>query len=660
MLFQWIARQFKLSIRTTALVEAMLGAVVLCFVFGGVATVSAQSNLSANELGLTDQVQTNTGLASTDIRLVVANIIRVAFGLLGVVFLIIVLYAGFVWMTAGGNDEKIASAKKIMFNGIIGMAVMLSAYAIVSFVISKLLGVGSGTGVDTIATRQEVQSNFFGSSALGSVIKDHYPARDQQNVPRNTRIIITFSAPVLASSFITDTNANGVLGDCQRTDSPTFDWDKDCDKLLVNKEAFTIKRSDTGDEVLGAAVLASGANGKIDTVVIRPISPLGSEQVPVQYAVKIGKAVLFDDSANGNPPILPMRPYEWQFTCSTELDTAPPRVVSVFPKNTAVEDKNSVVQINFSKPMDPTGMQGEFTGGNEARAINGNIIFLKINSSPTPAGSFRLINNYQTLEFTPTEACGVNACGGTVFCMPVTGERDDYQFLVRAANTYNATSFESVPFSGAADASGNALDGNSDGKVQNVPHTGQLFASKTDGGQLTFDNYFWKFTLKNEVDVAAPYIRQITPGPNAENVSANNELSLLFSKTMRVDPMYTIGIEEKPATGESLWHRPLVSRDNTFVRIDHGPFLTESAHYYYPVIDSRVQDVHFNCFYPAKGPNTLLPASPTNPSKASDICNADGTNCCAVSAGSNAFCCNGLINQQDKDACLNALKSASY
>ncbi len=119
------------------------------FVFTAPA-VQAQA-VTPENLGLTSQVQQNIGLASTDIRVVIARIIRVALGLLGIIALVLVIYGGFVFMTAGGDDQKISQGKKILINGVIGLTIILSSYAITSFVISKLVeatgsGVGAGGG----------------------------------------------------------------------------------------------------------------------------------------------------------------------------------------------------------------------------------------------------------------------------------------------------------------------------------------------------------------------------------------------------------------------------------------------------------------------------------------------------------------------------------
>ena len=82
---------------------------------------------------------TATGLSTRDVREVVARIINVAMGLLGIVAVVIILAGGFIWMTAGGNEEKVEKAKKLIFSGIIGLAIILTSFAIARFVISSLV-----------------------------------------------------------------------------------------------------------------------------------------------------------------------------------------------------------------------------------------------------------------------------------------------------------------------------------------------------------------------------------------------------------------------------------------------------------------------------------------------------------------------------------------
>jgi len=96
-------------------------------------------------LGLSNgNVGASTGLGTQDVRQTIGKIINVALSLLGVIVLVIIIYGGFLWMTAGGNDEKVGEAKKWIFGGIIGLVIILSAYAIASFVISNLVTATTG------------------------------------------------------------------------------------------------------------------------------------------------------------------------------------------------------------------------------------------------------------------------------------------------------------------------------------------------------------------------------------------------------------------------------------------------------------------------------------------------------------------------------------
>ena len=99
-------------------------------------TVLAQSNIN---LGLTSDVEGALGLGTQDVRVTIARIINVMMGLLGIIAVVIVLYGGFLWMTAAGNEERIDKAKKMIIAGVIGLAIILSAYAIARFVVDSLV-----------------------------------------------------------------------------------------------------------------------------------------------------------------------------------------------------------------------------------------------------------------------------------------------------------------------------------------------------------------------------------------------------------------------------------------------------------------------------------------------------------------------------------------
>ncbi len=87
----------------------------------------------------------SAGLGETNLVDTIGQIIRVALGFLGVIAVVIILLGGFKWMTAGGNDDKLKKAKQLLFSGIIGLVIILSAYAVASFVISSLVTATSNT-----------------------------------------------------------------------------------------------------------------------------------------------------------------------------------------------------------------------------------------------------------------------------------------------------------------------------------------------------------------------------------------------------------------------------------------------------------------------------------------------------------------------------------
>jgi hypothetical protein len=76
--------------------------------------------------------------ANADLVGIIFKAIQYLLAFLGVVAVVIIIYAGFMWMTAGGNDEKVGKAKKTLMAGLIGLVIILLAYAIATFVIARL------------------------------------------------------------------------------------------------------------------------------------------------------------------------------------------------------------------------------------------------------------------------------------------------------------------------------------------------------------------------------------------------------------------------------------------------------------------------------------------------------------------------------------------
>jgi len=76
---------------------------------------------------------------STSIAGLVGNIVNIFLGLLGVIFVLLLIYGGYTWATAQGDSKKVETAKSTIINSVIGIIICLSAYIVSSFVVSRLL-----------------------------------------------------------------------------------------------------------------------------------------------------------------------------------------------------------------------------------------------------------------------------------------------------------------------------------------------------------------------------------------------------------------------------------------------------------------------------------------------------------------------------------------
>jgi len=85
-----------------------------------------------------------SGLTTISIGYIIATIIRIALSLLAAIFLILIIVAGFQWMTAGGNEQKVEKALARIKTAVIGLIIVLAAYAITVFLFLYLPFSGSG------------------------------------------------------------------------------------------------------------------------------------------------------------------------------------------------------------------------------------------------------------------------------------------------------------------------------------------------------------------------------------------------------------------------------------------------------------------------------------------------------------------------------------
>jgi len=121
---------------------------IFCLSFLSFAPVEAKNlkdSFVTNGQGNTDildntssQAGYDTGVESggTDLYRTFSTVISFALSFLGVIFFILLLYGGFLWMSDQGNEEQVKKAKDLISAAIIGLIIVLSAYAISWFIIN--------------------------------------------------------------------------------------------------------------------------------------------------------------------------------------------------------------------------------------------------------------------------------------------------------------------------------------------------------------------------------------------------------------------------------------------------------------------------------------------------------------------------------------------
>ncbi len=126
---------------------SLLIILTLFFIINGLA-------LAQNPPDLREQIKTNVSQAGInagynvesvgtadpiETAYFIGQIIAIILGFLGVIFLGLIIYSGFQWMTAGGNEETITKAKKRIINSVIGLVIIFTAYLITYFITNVLI-----------------------------------------------------------------------------------------------------------------------------------------------------------------------------------------------------------------------------------------------------------------------------------------------------------------------------------------------------------------------------------------------------------------------------------------------------------------------------------------------------------------------------------------
>lgn len=523
--------------------------VVVFFYFSNVVPVLAQSDIVTQ----TQVVGGATGLGNEDPRVLIARIIRVFIGVLGAVALILVLYGGFLYMTAGGSDDKVTKAKKVLINAAIGLLIILSSYAIVSFIINSLLDATGAGGQGTVS--QEYTPVGYGSGALGRVLQDHFPGVGM-TVPRNTVIMVTFREGIAPSSILTEGFSCEYVSGSHIGDActpPTAPGEDCLCKGSLNTDAVKVYEScasefpngavlpndfdesnrDTpeicndwkGDPPANAGDLVSEGEVTITpdykTFIFNPYGNdvdrhLGTPLHDVGYLVQLTNSIKKLDTRTGVFSGQPGESYTWNFTTNTTVDLTPPFITGVYPVNLDANGqplpagdgdpfvRNTKIRVDFSEPVLPPIYLTQ-TAGNDP---SGNAELFVAAPDKLVEGSFvTALNQYRSVVFEPKGTCGdgdiINSCGERVFCLPADATIKTTVRSVPADNLNggvgpNALTF---PAGGIVDAALNGLDTNGSIGRGNGSLEGDA------------DSFAWSFLTTKQLDLVPPFINTDVVSP---------------------------------------------------------------------------------------------------------------------------------------------------
>lgn len=499
------------------------------------------------------------GVAYPDMRLVVIRVLQIVWLFVATGALGFLVY-GYMLLRGADPDDLYESprAKRMMlYSGIAaGASIIILIILTIAFIVIE-------RGYKTAPQRsggEEFFGGLGGRIALAEKnIRDHYPGRDERNVPRDTTIFITFSEKIKKESVFDTTNA-------------------------VRRDSILIRRTSptqTGDFGVVAATGVLDAFG--NTLKIIPSKPLGEPDQKIFYTVALTSSIL----KFNNEPLFTAGQggYSWQFEVSGLIDTTPPTVESYLPIANSQNPINTLIQATFSEPIDPFTVTPD------------NLVVLSgAQGEQKPiVGVWSVGNGYRTVTFASNAVCGTNQCGSAVFCLPagisVSARLKAASLL--AQNSRDNPNKASFPYSGIVDTAGNSLDG---GGLNGASRNG-----RSEGQER--DDFVWNFAVGSEKDTTQPTILSISPGRDAQGVSLTAPVTAIFSKFMDISSLNasSIGFTKELALSVSSAH--VFSEKQTRAQIIHEPFKADEI--YTPNVKSGVADITQNCYNPCAGPGVI-------------------------------------------------------
>lgn len=299
---------------------------------------AAQVNTSIEGIALSDRSPVEIAL----------YLISWFLGILAIIAVVLVLYGGFMWMTSGGNEEKIERAKLILKNALIGLVIILAAWGIVLYVLRILSG-ATGTGAFTGNNGSGCVGCSVPTGGSDFYVQSTNPEAGETGVYLCYDVTVRMSRNIDKTTVTPDTFYLQVLGGSPA--GATCVTDNQCSSSLCGSGTCV------GSTVAGEIGFGPGDSTRYFNLV--PDEDLAQNTTYQATVVGGSSGVLSEDETpeDSTDDRLAMNAnYVWTYTTGSETDVIPPTVQitpsSPYPADGATNVcRNTVINFDFSESM---------------------------------------------------------------------------------------------------------------------------------------------------------------------------------------------------------------------------------------------------------------------------------------------------------------------
>ena len=394
-----------------------------------VALAQADSNfgldqLSSIEIGRQSLVDT------------ISSIVNIVLGILGIVAFIIILYGGFLWMTSKGDEKQVSKAKKVIIDGVIGLAIILASWAIAVFVMNLL---GRGTGINNPGGGGEDPGGGGTNTFRYLMWTDRSPDPLDAPAPRNSLVVVTFNQDLNCASITPESvvlSRGGTVLDnvhlrCSGR-SLTIRSGTPCPAPL-DREPVPLAEPNTCGSTppINQCLRANAYFTTPPAESCQPQDPAAATvaQCPGLRSCGCYTAGTYTLLLKGgtrsalNPNVLEgtdsrrrfmQSDVSWDFTLSNDLDTEAPRILSVTPDPDTIQPRNINVTVKFTKAIDPSTITVFANAVGPNQVTDPTLATLLITQGGSPVAGRIVGLTTKSVRWKPTGACGGGApasCG---------------------------------------------------------------------------------------------------------------------------------------------------------------------------------------------------------------------------------------------------------